>query len=277
VSFPLSVTAANGSVRLPSRPTRIISLSPTATDMLFAIGAGSQVIAVDSDSTYPKGVPTTSLSGLTPNVEAIAKRDPDLVVISYAPSGFLPELAKLKIPVLEEAAASTLSDSYAQIDALGRATGHAAGAATVVTTMRSSINALVASTPKIVGPPTYYYELDQTYYTATSATFIGSIFKRFGLTNIADAKGKTSAYPQLSAEYIVKSDPDLIFLADTICCGQSPKTVAARPGWSAISAVRNGEVIPLNDSVASQWGPRIVTLTSDIHAAIVSLHKKLHP
>ncbi|HWD23932.1 MAG TPA: ABC transporter substrate-binding protein [Acidimicrobiales bacterium] len=276
-AFPITVTAANGSVRFASKPRRIISLSPTATDMLFAIGAGSQVIAVDSDSTYPKGAPVTSLSGLAPNVEAIATRNPDLVVISYAPSGLLPELAKLKIPVLEEPAASSLTDSYGQITALGRATGHSPNASDLVASMRSKIATYVTSAPKPAQPRTYYYELDQTYYSVTSRSFIGSILSKFGLTNIADPKGSSTAYPQLTAEYVVKRDPQIIFLADTVCCGQSKTTVAKRPGWSSIAAVKDHDVFALNDSVASQWGPRVTGLVAAVNAALVSMHARTQP
>ena len=138
--------------------------------------------------------------------------------------------------------------------------------------MRSKIAALVAATPRPSGALTYYYELDQTYYSATSATFIGTILAAFGLHDIADASGKGTAYPQLTSEYIVKSDPAIIFLADTVCCGQSAKTVAERPGWASVAAVRNHEVIGLNDSVASEWGPRVVTLVADVSTALTAMH-----
>jgi iron complex transport system substrate-binding protein len=90
-----------------------------------------------------------------------------------------------------------------------------------------------------------------------------------GLRNIADeAKGAGGGYPQLSAEYILDADPDLIFLADTKCCGQSARTVAERPGWDRIAAVENGGVIPLDDDVASRWGPRIVEYLRQIATAV---------
>lgn len=256
-------------------PERIVSLSPSATDMLFAIGAGKQVVAVDADSTYPANAPHTSLSGLTPNVEAIAKYRPDLVVVSYAPSGLTANLHKLGIAVLIEPATANLAGSYAQINQLGKLTGHVRTASSLVASMRKQIAALVKATPKPPHALTYYYELDQTYYSATSSTFIGSVLGLFGLKNIADkAAHASSGYPQLSAEYIVKADPDVIFLADTQCCGQSAKTVAARPGWSKITAVRDGGVVLLNDSIASQWGPRIVDLVQDVHGALAKIEKR---
>jgi len=266
--FPLTLRSGGRAVVLEHRPSRVVSLSPTATEMLFAVGAGDQVVAVDEDSNYPPGAPTTSLSGLQPNVEAIVTFQPDLVVISGDVGNLVKSLRAVGVPVLIEPAANTLADTYAQIDQLGMATGHAAEAVRVVSRMRSDIAALVASAPTFPAPLTYYHELDQTFYTVTSKTFIGQIYSLVGLRNIADrAQGATSGYPQLSAEYIVNSDPDLIFLADTKCCGQSATTVARRPGWNQIAAVRTGHVVLLDDDVASRWGPRVVDfLRTVVHA-----------
>ncbi len=97
--FPVTVTAGNGKVTISKRPARIVSLSPTATETLFAIGAGAQVVAVDDQSDFPKAAPRTTLSGYTPNVEAIAALRPDLVVISFDPKGLSEALGRLGIPV----------------------------------------------------------------------------------------------------------------------------------------------------------------------------------
>ena len=240
-------------------PHRIISLSPTVTEDLFAIGAGKQVVAVDNQSTYPKGAPRTSLSGYTPNVEAIANYHPDLVLISYDPGNFAAQLRKLGIKVVFEAGAVDLKQAYREIVGLGRLTGHERGAAAVVHSMRTHLGAIVASVPKTRRHLRVYHELDPTYYSATSQTFIGSIYKLFGFRDIADAAGGTGGgYPQLSGEYIIAKDPQIIVLADTRCCGQGYATVADRPGWGSISAVQHHRVVLANDDVASRWGPRIV-------------------
>ena len=240
-------------------PHRIISLSPTATEDLFAIGAGKQVVAVDQDSNYPQRAPRTSLSGLTPNVEAIANYHPDLVIIFYNPSGFASQLRNLGIKVVNEPAADNLKQAYDEILQLGRLTGHATGAKAVVHSMRTRLAGIVRSVPKTRRHLRVYHELDQTYYSATSKTFIGSIYKLFGFRDIADAaSGASGGYPQLSAEYIIAKNPQIIVLADTKCCQQSYATVAARPGWSTISAVQHHRVVDANDDVASRWGPRIV-------------------
>jgi iron complex transport system substrate-binding protein len=238
-------------------PQRIVSLSPTATESLFAIGAGSQVVAVDDQSDYPKRAPRTSLSGYTPNVEAIAGYRPDLVVVSGDANDVVGGLRKLGIRVLLQPAAKNLADAYAEIRQLGALTGHRRGAAVLVKRMKSSIAGVLKSTPK--QSLSVYHELTPDYYSATSKTFIGRIYKLFGLRNIADpADSVGNGYPQLSAEYILSTNPSLIVLADTRCCGQSAKTVASRPGWNALTAVRRGNVIGIDDSIASRWGPRIV-------------------
>ena len=270
-SFPATVTAANGAVHISSRPTAIISLSPTATEMLYAIGAGSQVKAVDNDSNYPPQAPMTKLSGFQPNVEAIVAYKPDLVLVSADTGGLIKRLAAFKIPVLELPAAAKLSDVYAQLDELGRATGHLAQAEQENTKLRSQLTQIAAAAPHHAAPLTYYYELDQTYYSVTSATFVGQLLHLLGMKSIADtAKGAAAAggYPQLSAEYIIKANPDYIILADTICCRQSAATVAKRPGWPGLAAVKDGHVIALNDDIASRWGPRVTNLLRTVETAI---------
>jgi iron complex transport system substrate-binding protein len=258
-AYPVTVTADNGMVTLTQRPVRIVSLSPTATEDLFAIGAGPQVIAVDSQSNYPAKAPHTKLSSYTPNVEAIAGYKPDLVVTSYDAHGLVTALGKLHIPVILQGTAGSLSAAYAQIAALGAATGNGVEAAAVVARMKQQIAAIVASVPKRTTPLTVYDELSTDYYSVTSHTFIGQLFTMLGLRDIADAADKThSGYPQLSAEYIVAQSPDLIVLSDTKCCGQSPATVKARSGWGTIRALHDGGIIAMDDDIASRWGPRVV-------------------
>ena len=273
-SFPVTVKAANGAVTIKARPARIISLSPTSTEDLYAVGAGNQVVAVDADSNYPAGVPKTSLSGLTPNIEAIARYDPSLVVAYQNTGGLVSGLAKLGIPVLIEPAVNTLDGVYAQIGQLGQVTGHAAQAQSVVAGMKAQIAADVKNVNETARKDlSYFWELSANpYYSATSSTFIGQIVGLFGLKNIADAADKASdaGYPQLSEEYIVTAKPQIIFLADNQPNdgGQTPAVVAKRPGWAVLPAVRNHEIIPLNDDIASRWGPRLPQLVAQIAQAI---------
>jgi iron complex transport system substrate-binding protein len=270
-AFPVTLDTPAGKLVIDQQPKRIVSLSPTATEMLFAIGAGGQVVAVDSNSNYPEEAPRTELSAYQPNLEAIAGHRPDLVVYSDDPGELAAGLGKLAIPALVQPAATRLDDTYAQLEQLGRATGHVAEAGQVAATIRSEIEEIAAAS-RPERPLTYYHELDKNLYTATSKTFIGQLYAQLGLKNIADAADKEgSGYPQLSAEYLVKADPDLIFLADTKCCGQSARTVAARDGWGQLAAVRTGAVVELDDDVASRWGPRVVDFLKAVAAKVEAL------
>jgi iron complex transport system substrate-binding protein len=274
--YPTTVAAANGSVTIKRQPNRIVSLDPTATEDLYAIGAGTQVVAVDQDSDYPPGVPVTSLSGLTPNIEAIAKYNPSLVVASQDSGGLVSGLGKLGIPVLIEPAVSTLSAAYQQIEQLGRATGHYNQSTEVVQNMTEVITDTVRQAGSKYKGMTYYWELsNDPYYSATSATFIGHVLDMFGLKNIADAASKPAdgGYPELSQEYIVTAKPQLIFLADNQPAdgGQAPAIVAKRPGWARIPAVKSNAIFGLNDDVASRWGPRLPSLVISIANALKSV------
>ena len=269
----MTVKAGNGAVTIKAEPTRIVSLSPTATEDLYQVGAGSQVVAVDNDSNYPATAPKTSLSGLTPNIEAIAKYNPSLVIASQDTGGLVAGLAKLGIPVLIEPAVTTLGAAYAQIEQVGQVTGHAAQAASLTASMKRQILASVAKAGDNHQALSYYWELSANpFYSATSATFIGQIVGLFGLTNIADKADKPAdgGYPQLTQEYIVTAKPQVIFLADNEAAdgGQTTAIVSQRPGWSGIPAVQGHEVVGLNDDVASRWGPRLPELVAEIGQAV---------
>jgi len=276
--FPVTVTTSSGPVTIKAKPARIVSLSPTGTEDLYAVGAGAQVVAVDADSDYPPGAPVTKLSGLTPNIEAIAKYNPAVVIAPANTGGLVTGLTKLGIPVLIEPAAATLADAYAQIDQIGQATGHPAQAEQTVTSMKTQI----AATVKQAGPShpslTYYYELSANpYYSAASSTFIGQVVGLFGLKNIADAADQAAdgGYPELTEEYILKAQPKIIFLSDNQAAdgGQTAAIVSARPGWSGIPAVKDQDVIGLNDDIASRWGPRLPQLVDEIAQAVEQASK----
>jgi iron complex transport system substrate-binding protein len=256
--FPVTVTGAAGEVTLEEQPETIVSMSATSTEMLFAIGAGDQVEAADDNSNYPEDAPTTDLSAFTPSAEAIAEYAPDLVVLSDDLNGIVDALGTLEIPTLLLPAAETLDDSYAQLETLGDATGHAEEADEVVADMQDRIAAAVESVPADVEGMRVYHELDPGFFSAASSTFIGSIYTQFGLENIADgAPDASGGYPQLSAEYIAGQAPDLIVLADTRCCEQSAEVVAQRPAFDALPAVQEGRILEADDDIASRWGPRV--------------------
>lgn len=249
-------------------PASIVSLSPSATEMLWAIGADDQVVAVDDQSDYPADVPTTELSGYEPNVEAILGYEPDLVVASADTGDLVSGLKAADVPVLLLPAATGLDDSYAQIEKLGAATGHVEQADKVVDDMQTRIKAAVAKAPDAAGM-TYFHELGPDLYTVTGDTFIGEVYGLFGLRSIAEAKGDD--YPQLSSEYVASADPDLVLVGDNGCCGVTARDVRERPGWEQMSAVRDGGVHVVDEDITSRWGPRVVEFV-ELVARLVAEH-----
>ena len=254
--FALSTTTAAYAVA--STPQRIISLSPSATEDLFAIGAGKQVVAVDALSNYPKSAPHSKLDAFSPNVEAIAKYKPDLVILQSSAtkaSAVKAALEKLKIKVFFEVTPSDLNGAYAEITSLGSATGKKTQAAALVIRMKSAIaNAITAG--KRTSPTPIFHEVDNTLYSATSKTFIGHVYSDFNTTNIADAADTADSYgyPQLTNEYILKANPSVIFVGD----GESTAQISSRAGWGSVDAVSKKQIIILPDDIPSRWGPRLV-------------------
>src|SRR5262249_22016846 len=155
--------------------------------------------------------------------------------------------------------ASNLNGAYAQLERLGGVTGHAAGAHAVVAKLRRNVAQGGSSVPPSAEGLTFYEGLSPDYYSAASKTLTGQGLTVLRLKDIADGADKAgSGYPKLSAEYIVASNPDLIVLSDTKCCGQTAAKVKSRPGWGSLAAVTKGGVVGVSDDVASRWGPRIV-------------------
>jgi iron complex transport system substrate-binding protein len=259
--YPLTIKFGGYTTKIAKKPTKIISLSPSGTEIFFAIGAGAQILAVDDYSNYPANAPVSEISGYQPNVEAILAKKPDLVLLSVN-STKAPQvrnaLVKLGIPVLMQPAPATLNDVYAENTILGKVTNRQAGAAKLNAAMAKSIKDILAKAKK-GSKIRIFHELDDTYYSATSETFIGKVYRDFGAVNIADeASGAdNSGYPQLSAEYLLKSDPQVIFLADAQY-GVTADSVSKRAGWSQISAVKNQKIVELPADVPSRWGPRLV-------------------
>ena len=273
-SFPVTIKSGTDTLTITAKPEAIISLSPTTTESLFAIGAGDEVIAVDDQSNYPPAAlaKSTKLSGFTPNVEAIAGYKPDLVIVSNdTADGIVAALGKVGIAVLVQPSANTLDDTYAEIDELGQATGHVSEATALVQTMKTKIDTIVKGAPKAATPVTYFHEVDNTLFSATSKTFIGSIYSLFGMQNVADsADTKNTGYPQMSQESLIAANPQIIFLADSQY-GESAATVSARPGWNVIAAVKNHEIVETPADIASRWGPRIVDYVQVVADALTKL------
>ncbi|MDE3108220.1 MAG: ABC transporter substrate-binding protein, partial [Acidobacteriota bacterium] len=201
-------------------------------------------------------------------------KKPNVVIISYNANSIQQKLTALGIKVIYQGAPSSLSGAYAQINQLGRVTGHVASAAHLVASLKKTIARDVASVPAHPSKNvTTYYEIDPTGYSVTSSTFVGALLKSLGVTNIADAQSTSAdgGYPQLTPEYVVSANPTLIFLADTLCCAATAQSVAARPGFSNVSAVMHNHVVGLSDDVASRWGPRLGLLMNQLTAAVKSV------
>ncbi len=267
-AFPVTFTSDGGTWTLDSPPQRIVSLSPAATEILFAIGAGPQVVAVDDWSTYPPEAPMTDLSGFDPNIEAITAYEPDLVVIAFDTNDLVAGLTALEIPVLVSASPFDISGGYGEVAALGAATSHTDEAREIIEEMRAEIAEALAGAPEV--PIRIYHELDQTYFSASSNSFIGAVYTALGTTNIADpADSDGYGFPQLTEEYIIEADPQLIIITDLTA--YTATDVAARPGWESISAVRDGNILVVNADIASRWGPRLPQFVSTVAAALAAI------
>jgi iron complex transport system substrate-binding protein len=275
----LSVRALTSTAAAASCPKRIVSLSPTATESLFAIGAGHQVVAVDSDSNYPKTAPRkTGLIAYSPNAEAIAGNyNPDLVVVSFDANKVIEQLKTLGVRVLYQPTAKNLAAAYSQIETLGSDTCHRTQAVDVVHTMERQLAAIRRDVGNKGHGLSYYDEISAPPYdyAASSKSFIGQLFGLLGMRNITTA---SSGFPQLSEDYIVKASPKLIFLSDNQPNdgGVTIKSVERRTGWSTISAVRTHAIFGLNDDAASRWGPRVVVLMREISTAVFD-YVRAHP
>ena len=250
---------------VPDRPQRIVSLSPMATEILFAIGAGDQVVAVDEFSNYPPEAPLTDLSGWDPNVEAVLSYEPDLVVMVNDANDLKAGLAAVDVPVMLSPAPAEFASGYAAIIDLGYAVGRLDEALELVRQLETEIGAALAAAPE--APVRVYHELDDQYYSVSSGGFIGAVYAALGAINIADeADADGFGYPQLTEEYIVAADPELIVITDLV--GYTAADVAARPGWGDVAAVRNGNIVMVNADTASRWGPRLPRFIGEVADAL---------
>ncbi|WP_256842079.1 ABC transporter substrate-binding protein [Ornithinimicrobium cryptoxanthini] len=265
-AFPVTIDTPTGEVVIEERPERIISLSPSATEILFAIGAGDQVVAADEFSNYPPNAPTTELSGYEPNVEAIVGYEPDLVVLANDINEIEASLTALDIPVIINTAPLDVDSGYDGMAALGLATGHADEAAAAVSGMRAAMEDALSGAPQDA-QIRVYHELDETFFSASSHSYIGSVYAAMGAVNIADeADTDQTGYPQLTEEAIVTADPQLILIQSQ--AAYTAEDVAARPGWSQVSAVKNGNIIVVDSDISSRWGPRLPQLVDLVVGAL---------
>ncbi len=269
VQFPLTLTDGKGrAVSLPAPPERIASLSPAATEILFAIGAGEQVAAVDKFSDYPPEAKSRQqLDAFQPSVEAIVGAQPDLVLVFYDPGNLVDGLANAGVTVFFLDTPNSVDGVLEQIRLLGKATGHPQRAEELVATMQQRIAAIQGRLASVAQGPRVFHEVDNQLYTVAPDSFLGNLYTILKAQNIAAGAGQ--AFPQLSQEAIVQQDPEVIVLAD-VAAGESPETVKARPGWGGISAVKNDRIFTIDPDIVSRPGPRLVD-------ALETLAKLLYP
>ncbi len=260
-AFPVMVRGAE----ISAPPQRIVSLSATHTEILYEIGAGSAIVATDLFSDYPaEAANTEKIDAFNLSVEAVVALDPDLVVLAFDPGEAVSGLEALGIPAVlfPVPGPASLDEVYAEWRDLGVATGHSAEAESLIEGVDADIAAVVSQVPQYVRPYTFFVELDSTLFTVGPGSLLDSIFGMMTLENIVAPDSEP--FLQLSSEFVIGADPDFIFLADTLCCGESADTIAARPGWSEMRAVSGDAVVELDDSVASRWGPRLLDLVTII-------------
>lgn len=256
--FPRTITdSSNTKVTIAAQPKRIVSLSPAATEILYALGAGDRVVGSDKFSNYPEAaLKTPKLDYSKPDPEAALALNPDLVIMATRQEEQVQQFRDLKMTVLFFEEAATVEGVYDSITLLGQLTGHDDQAAQLVAGMRQRVTAMTSKVTDVTRGPRVFYELTTDLYTAGPDTFIGSMLGLLKAQNIA--AGATSDFPQLTAEAVIAADPEVILLADAEFQAQNADTVLSRPGWANVSAVKSRRVVGIDDDIASRPGPRIV-------------------
>jgi iron complex transport system substrate-binding protein len=269
------VDSLGRSVLLRGTPRRIVSLAPSVTEILFAVGAGAQVVGDTKYCNYPSEAKALlKIGGYTAktiNIEAVVDLMPDLVIAGTASQKPVVEaLEKLNISVLVSAPDS-FEALYASIEQIGAVTNHVQQAEALVTQMRKRVDAVtakVATVPADQRPSVFWEVFDEPLTAAGPNTFIGQMIQLVGATNIfADAR---EDYPQVSAELVLERNPDIILGPTTQSAKLTPDLVAQRPGWANMMAVRNRRVYLLDSDMSSRAGPRLAD-------ALEALAKALYP
>ncbi len=256
-AFPLTIEQSDGEVLTLERPPRrIVSLSAHATEIICAIGAGDQLVAVERFANCPLGSPEKpEVDAFQPNLEAIAGFEPDLVYVFSNTDNIVDALRQIGTPVLYRMLPTSLEGVLEEILFFGRLTGREAEAQELVQSMRQRMDAVRERVAGVERGPRIFHELDPTYFTAAPSSFVGDFYNLLKAENIA--AGAVDEYPQLSAEVIIERDPEVIILADE-AAGVTADSVKERPGWDQISAVKSGRICVIDPDIVSRPGPRIV-------------------
>ena len=252
--FPVTVERADGKeLTFDTPPQRIVSLSPGHTEILFAIGAGDQVVAVDTESDFPEeAAAKTKFDATSPDLEAIEGLDPDLVVVMDGPDELVQSLDQRGLPALWLELPVFLEDIFDQIDVLGEITGHRDQSDSLVDAMDGRVVAILDKVGATVGPRVYH-ELDDELTTVSLDTFIGELYQILLAENVAGRSEEP--FPRLTLDDIVGGDPEVIIVTHS---GASPESVMERPGWQDIAAVKNDRVYAVDPDIVNRPGPRLV-------------------
>lgn len=268
---PIETTFTDGlgrEVTLNETPQRIISLAPSNTEILFAIGAGDQVVGRDALSDFPEEAKAATDIGSTfeaLNTELIVSLEPDFVLAAEINTPEqVKQLEDLGLTVYYLKNPLTLEEMYSNLELVAQMTGHQQEAADLVESLKARVAAVDEKIAPLSSRFSVFYELDATDpakpFTAGKGTFITQLIDRAGGYNIAsDLEG----YPQMSLEQVVAADPAFIILGDARY-GVSPESIAERPGWENLSAVKSGNVLPFNDDLVSRPGPRLVDALEEL-------------
>jgi cobalamin transport system substrate-binding protein len=247
---------------------KVISLAPSNTEILFAIGAGSQVVGRDQLSDFPSEAANVTDIGSSfeaLNTELIVSLKPDLVLAAEINTPEqVKQLEDLGLTVYYLKNPLTLEEMYGKLELVAQMTGHEAETATLIESLKARVAAVDEKIAPISSRPGVFYEMDGSDpakpWTAGKGTFITQLIERAGGQNIA---ADIDGYPQLSLEQVVAADPAFIILGDTRY-GVTPESIAQRPGWENLSAVKNGNVVPFNDDLVSRPGPRLVDALEEL-------------
>lgn len=269
----ISVVDDHGArVVLAKTPQRIIALAPNVVEILYALGLGSRVVGVSADSDYPAAAthkPVVLSYPAGANLEKIIALHPDLLIAAGIDAAYMPKLRSLRLPtiVLDP---STIAGILHDIVIAGTATGRAAAAETLARSLQARIDAVARRMRHVTTHPTVYYEIDYGKtggYTYGAGSFGDALITMAGGANLG--RSGAGAYPLLSPEKIIGLNPQVIVLGNA-AYGVTARSVRARPGFSAITAVRAGHIYPFDDSLVSRPGPRIVD-------GLEGLARLLHP
>jgi iron complex transport system substrate-binding protein len=264
VEWPLIITDDLGNtIELSEYPHSIVSISPSTTEILFAIGAGEQVVGRDEFSLFPEeALEVENIGSLWEGVptEAILALEPDLVIAAQIVSEEnIQVLLDLGLPVYWQANPADFAGLYENLLNIAEITGHTETAQVLVDDLQTRVQAVESAVTAAEETPSVFYELDATDpanpWTTGSGTFIDYILNLAGGLNAAAAL--QGDYTQISAEELIAVNPDIILLADALY-GVTPESVAERPGWDAIDAVQSDSIYPIDPNMMSVPGPRLV-------------------